>query len=74
MMSELKRCPFCGGGKIQVCYGLDFSVSGIRCNDCGVIAHWPKIKTGRNNKTMGEIAKPHIEAWNRRADDDENLS
>lgn len=66
---ELKRCPFCGGGKIQVCYGLDLSVSGIRCSDCGVIAQWPKIKTGRNNKTMGEIAKPHIEAWNRRADD-----
>ena len=67
MADELKPCPFCGG-KVQICYGIDCTVSGIRCDNCCVIVQWPRIKTGKSNKTFGELAKPHIEAWNRRAD------
>lgn len=65
--NELKPCPFCGGS-VQICYGLDYAVSGIRCKTCGMITQWPRIKT-RGNKTFGELAKPYIEAWNRRTDD-----
>lgn len=68
--NELLKCPFCGGEKIQVCYGLDLFVSGIRCGNCGAIVQWPRIKAKKNsNKTFGELAKPYIDAWNRRADD-----
>lgn len=67
MADELKPCPFCGE-KVQICYGTDYTVSGIRCGNCGVIAQWPWIKIGRSNKTFGELTKPCIEAWNRRAD------
>ena len=64
--NELKQCPFCGGRSVQICYGLDLTVSGIRCNTCGVFTQWPRIKT-KGNKTFGEMAKPYIDAWNRRA-------
>jgi transcription elongation factor Elf1 len=66
--TELKYCPFCDSGKVQICYGIDYTVSGIRCANCGVIVQWPRIKAKRN-KTFGEMAKPYIDAWNRRGVD-----
>lgn len=69
-MKELKPCPFCGG-KVQICYGIDYTVSGVRCDNCGLIAQWPRIKTRGNNKTFGELAKPYIKVWNRRGGNDQ---
>ena len=68
--NELETCPFCGSGKVQICYGIDYTVSGIRCDNCGVIVQWPRIKIKKNSKkTFGELAKPYIDAWNRRVND-----
>ncbi len=64
MMSELKPCPFCGGeAKLYVrsIHGLLFGdYYWVKCEDC-------------NAETASDFEKSvAIEAWNRRANDDNN--
>lgn len=57
-MSELKRCPFCGGeAETELCGIGVFQHWCVWC-DCGVLL--------QDHKTEAEA----IEAWNRRANDD----
>lgn len=57
-MTELKKCPFCGGGWgiTMNCYSDDNTTFHVECCDCGARTE--------EFKTQDEA----IEAWNRSAD------
>jgi Lar family restriction alleviation protein len=64
-MSELKPCPFCGGGIDerggQCNYAKETMVLDLKCMSCGTIF---KFKS----KWVTNPYKEAIEAWNRRVD------
>lgn len=54
-MSELKKCPFCGGEAV-VSWNFRYEVYEVQCTKCnGTYTHW-----------YGCVDE-EIEAWNRRA-------
>ena len=62
-MSELKKCPFCGG-EANPCYNVTNGYWKIMCLDCGiaVIPNYLDEKTMPSFKTKEEA----IKHWNRR--------
>lgn len=58
-MTELKRCPFCGGEAeiIEHIFGTLEHSYGVECTDCGA-------KTWQFYSEKTDV----IEAWNRRAE------
>lgn len=60
---KLKPCPFCGGkAEMGTEYNDPFECGAIYCVDCGA-----KIEFGCG----GELRLKALEAWNRRAPNDE---
>lgn len=74
-MSELKKCPFCGGKNIYM-GAFDFSPDcNIECEDCGA-GFCTEVPWERNKGSREEEIKAHdklckdilMELWNTRAD------
>jgi hypothetical protein len=62
-MSELKKCPFCGG-EACTCYNATEKYWKVTCLWCGiaVVPQYPDVKTMPSFKTKEEA----INAWNTR--------
>lgn len=61
-MTELKRCPFCGGeAECFACIGCGYIQ--IRCTDCGA-----NITQTLATQTLTIEEDTLIEKWNRRTD------
>lgn len=60
-MTELKRCPFCGG-KVRRVIGI-MGLNFFRCKKCGAVVSF-------DNDYYNTHQNEAIEAWNRRVDDD----
>ena len=69
-MAELKPCPFCGGTDIRKLTTL-FDCN-IWCSECrGAIHRDNYIKRDSLAETLVDAETKAVEAWNRRAEDNE---
>ena len=65
MLTDLKRCPFCGESKAYYTHNLDMGPDGITCPVCHIIVRFPRArcKAGeRFEAAMNRMA----EIWNMR--------
>jgi len=64
MSIKLKPCPFCGGNNVKFDYAWCSTVPLIYCPDCTAV-----VSFGGNKR---DTKKYSAEAWNRRAEDEQD--
>lgn len=69
-MSELKPCPFCGGGKLTWVRDPEdcCEIRGIYCRECKALVRWNILP--KQADTFGKTEEQWAGKWNRRANNE----